>query len=180
MQPLQLQSPFRPMLETDLEDVIRIEERCYDFPWTYGVHRDCLRVGYSCWVIDHGQSLAGYGVMSLGAGEAHVLNLCVDLPVRRRGLARRLLLHLMQVAEERNAEIMLLEVRPSNGAAIRLYEEVGFSEVGFRRNYYPARHGREDAIILACDLIPRVQASGGIEVSLEANTESGTVDNPPA
>jgi len=146
---------FRPMRESDLPCVLEIEERCYEFPWTFGVHRDCLRVGYSCWVLEvEAHRLGGYGVMSVAAGEAHLLNLCVDIDMRGRGWARRFLGHLLTVARERHAEVMLLEVRPSNAIALRLYESVGFSEVGLRRAYYPARNGREDAILLALDLLP--------------------------
>lgn len=149
------------MREADLPAVMAVEERCYEFPWTFGVHRDCLRVGYSCWVLqleEHG--LAGHGVMSVAAGEAHLLNLCVDVCARRRGLARRFLTHLIEVARERHAGIMLLEVRPSNVAALRLYEHAGFSEVGLRRGYYPARNGREDAILLARELPPHTGSVG--------------------
>jgi [ribosomal protein S18]-alanine N-acetyltransferase len=143
------------MRESDLPGVMEIEERCYEFPWSFGVHRDCLRVGYSCWVLElEDRRLGGYGVMSLGAGEAHLLNLCVDLGVRGQGWARRFLEHLLDIARERHAEVMLLEVRPSNAVAIRLYETAGFSEVGLRKAYYPARNGREDAILLALDLLP--------------------------
>jgi ribosomal-protein-alanine N-acetyltransferase len=85
----------------------------------------------------------------------------VDVCARRRGLARRFLTHLIEVARERHAGIMLLEVRPSNAAALRLYEHAGFSEVGLRRGYYPARNGREDAILLARELPPHAGSAGG-------------------
>jgi len=143
------------MREADLPAVMDVEERCYEFPWTFGVHRDCLRVGYSCWVLQLGEvNLGGHGVMSVAAGEAHLLNLCVDVSARRCGWARRFLGHLIDVARERHAGVMLLEVRPSNVAALQLYEKAGFSEVGLRRAYYPARNGREDAILLALELCP--------------------------
>jgi len=152
---------FRPMREADLPTVMAVEERCYEFPWSFGVHRDCLRVGYSCWVLQlERQRVAGHGVMSVAAGEAHLLNLCVDLDARRCGWARRFLTHLTDVARERHAGVMLLEVRPSNGAALQLYETAGFSEVGLRRGYYPARNGREDAILLARELLPLTRGAG--------------------
>lgn len=148
-------SAFRPMREADLPAVMEVEERCYEFPWTFGVHRDCLRVGYSCWVLQlEDLRVGGHGVMSVAAGESHLLNLCVDTRARRRGWARRFLGHLIDVARERHADVMLLEVRPSNAPALKLYESAGFSEVGLRRAYYPARNGREDAILLALELRP--------------------------
>lgn len=143
---------FRPMQEADLAAVIAIEEAAYVFPWSEGIFRDCLRVGYSCWVLEQGPAVAGYGVMAVAAGECHILNLCVDPQCHRRGLGRLLLERLLKLAADHQAESAFLEVRPSNRPAIALYEKFGFSEVGIRRGYYPARPGREDALILALSL----------------------------
>jgi ribosomal-protein-alanine N-acetyltransferase len=140
------------MREDDLERVVEIERRAYAFPWTRGIFEDCLRVGYSCWVLDGPGDIVGYGVMSVAAGESHILNLCVRPERQRRGHGRRLLHHLLALARRHHAEITLLEVRPSNRAGLALYRAVGFNEVGMRRGYYPGHSGREDAIILALDL----------------------------
>ena len=143
---------LRPMSEGDLSVVTEIEAQAYPFPWTAQIFRDCLRVGYSCWVAERHGDVEGYGVMSVGAGECHVLNLCVRPELQRQGVGRRMLAHLLDLARKHRAETALLEVRPSNRAAVVLYQRAGFGEVGIRRDYYPAAKGREDALILAKDL----------------------------
>jgi [ribosomal protein S18]-alanine N-acetyltransferase len=143
---------YRPMREQDVPVVIEIEKRAYQFHWSEGIFRDCLRVGYGCWVMELGGAIAGYGILSLVVGEAHLLNICVAPEWQRRGYGRLLLEHFIELARERGAYQMLLEVRPSNKAAIRLYRARGFEETGQRKNYYPGAHGREDALILGLAL----------------------------
>ena len=87
--------------------------------------------------------------MSVAVGESHILNLCVHPDHQSKGLGTMLLVHLLQIAVERNANMTFLEVRPSNFSAIKMYVGQGFDEIGVRRNYYPAKIGREDALILA-------------------------------
>lgn len=140
---------IRPMDEQDLTDVLAIESRAYDFPWSRTIFRDCLRVGYCCWVLEKDGVLEGYCVMSVGAGECHILNLCIHPDSQGLGLGRRLLDFVLDVAREHNADSAFLEVRPSNDPAKRLYRNTGFDDIGVRRNYYPARFGREDAVIMA-------------------------------
>ena len=146
---------LRPMSEDDLPLVTAIERDAYPFPWTAQIFRDCLRVGYSCWVADLQGQVEAYGVMSVSVGECHILNLCVRPELQRQGIGRRMLAHLLYLARKHGAETALLEVRPSNRPAVALYEREGFGEVGVRRHYYPAANGREDALILAKDLSGR-------------------------
>lgn len=148
----QAQHCFRPMRETDVLRVVAIEREAYEFPWSEGVFRDCLRVGYNCWVYEIEKVVEAYGIMSIAAGESHVLNLCVSVAWQGRRLGREMLGRLLGVARDHHAQTALLEVRPSNRRALRLYEGMGFGEVGIRRGYYPARQGREDALLLALDL----------------------------
>lgn len=143
---------IRPLAVADLDAVMAIELRAYGFPWTLGIFRDCLRVGYCCWCYEVSGELLGYGVMSVAAGESHILNLTVDPEVQRQGVGTKLMKHFLQLACRHNADTVMLEVRPSNTAAIRLYEKLGFNEIGVRRNYYPAEDGREDALLLARSL----------------------------
>ncbi len=144
---------FRAMRGDDLEEVARIERSAYPFPWTFGIFRDCLAAGHDCWVLARGQAVLGYGVLSVAAGEAHLLNLCVAPAEQRRGHGRRILARMLDLARWHRAERVFLEVRPSNPTAITLYEEAGFNEIGRRPNYYPARNGREDAIVMAIELL---------------------------
>ena len=85
---------IRSMQEADIPEVLRIERAAYAFPWTEGIFRDCLRVDYICRVAEISLVVVGYGIMSVAAGEAHLLNLCVAERYRCRGIGRRLLPHL--------------------------------------------------------------------------------------
>jgi ribosomal-protein-alanine N-acetyltransferase len=139
---------IRPMRAGDILGVVTIERAAYQFPWSEGIFRDCLRVGYVCRVLVTDEEVVGYGVMSVGAGEAHVLNLCIAEGHRCRGLGRELLRSLIECAGAAGAAEAFLEVRPSNTTAIRLYLALGFEQVGMRRGYYQAANGREDAAVL--------------------------------
>jgi [ribosomal protein S18]-alanine N-acetyltransferase len=143
---------FEPMREADLRSVLEIEESIYEFPWTLGNFRDSLRAGYACWVYRDGKRLIGYAVLLLAAGEGHLLNLSVAAEAQRRGHGRNLLNNVVRVAREHKAKVLFLEVRPTNAVGQRLYSGYGFRQIGVRRAYYPARKGREDALVLALDL----------------------------
>ena len=142
----------RAMRSDDLPKVSELEIASYDFPWSFGVFADCLKAGHPCWVLCVDALVAGYGILSMGAGEAHVLNICIDPNYRGRGLGRHLLLRLLDIARWNGAERTFLEVRPSNPLAKTLYESVGFKEIGKRPRYYPAKNGREDAIVMVLEL----------------------------
>ena len=148
---------IRPMNELDVPVVGVIERAGYQFPWSEGIFRDCLRVGYVCRVVEVSGEMAGYGIMSVGAGEAHVLNVCVREEYRCRGLARQMLLYLLDRARTAGMYEAFLEVRPSNTAAARLYRSLGFEQVGIRRGYYQAALGREDAQVLRRRLHPEAK-----------------------
>jgi ribosomal-protein-alanine N-acetyltransferase len=139
---------IRAMHDVDVPVVIAIERAGYQFPWSEGIFRDCLRVGYICRVVDIGSDMAGYGIMSVGAGEAHILNVCIREDFRCRGLGRKLMLYLLDRARAAGMYEAFLEVRPSNQVASRLYHSLGFEQVGVRRGYYQAVAGREDACVL--------------------------------
>ena len=149
---------LRPMREGDLDAVVAIEHRAYPFPWTRGIFRDCLHAGQSMWVMEAqgapAGEIIGYGVLGSAAGEAHVLNLCIAPEAEGHGHGRRLLRALLRVARGGGAMRVFLEVRPSNPRAIALYHAEGFNEIGRRPRYYPApNHGREDAIVMAMELL---------------------------
>jgi [ribosomal protein S18]-alanine N-acetyltransferase len=143
---------LRPMAEADIDWIVAAEQVAYEFPWEAEVFRECLRVGYNCWVAEQQRAVVAHGVMSVGADECHLLNLCVHPQWQGRGIGRRLLRRLLTVARERGADTAFLEVRISNGLARGLYAAEGFCEIGTRRGYYPARHGREDGVVLALAL----------------------------
>ena len=140
---------IRTMVHTDLAEVSDIERRSYDFPWSHGVFRDCLLAGYQCIVLDRSGSVAGYAILSIAAGEAHILNLCVDPKYRQLGYGEKLLDAVLAQAAGAEVREIFLEVRPSNRKAIALYEKKGFRQVASRPAYYQAREGREDAAVLS-------------------------------
>ncbi|RMH93435.1 ribosomal-protein-alanine N-acetyltransferase [Lysobacter pythonis] len=144
------------MRESDLDAVMAIELRAYPWPWTRGNFRDCLRAGYPMWVLEDEAAgrVTGYAVLSVQAGEAHLLNLCIDPDWQSRGQGRRLLRAMCAVVRQQAAVRVFLEVRPSNAHAIALYHGEGFNEIGRRPRYYPAAAGaREDALVMAMELL---------------------------
>ena len=143
---------FRPMQMADLDTVMAIEPTIYPDPWTRGNFSDSLNAGYSAWVYEELGHIIGYAVVMLVLDEAHLLNLSIAKTHQGRGLGRALLDYMMLIARGHGAANIFLEVRPSNTPALRLYEDVGFSEMAVRRGYYPAAHGREDAILMGMAL----------------------------
>ncbi len=146
------QIELREMSKADINAVMQVEQNAYVYPWTKVILGDCLRVGYDCWVATLDNKIIGHAVLSVAAGESHVLNLAVDKAYQGQGIGRQMLDHLMHIARLKSAEIILLEVRPSNRAAIHIYESSGFNEIGCRKAYYPAPNGKEDALLFACQL----------------------------
>jgi ribosomal-protein-alanine N-acetyltransferase len=144
---------LRALRESDLNAVMAIELRGYPFPWTRGIFIDCLRAGYPGLAMERDGLLVGYGVLSIAADEAHVLNICIDPLAQSRGLGRQLLRAMVQLAADRGAQRVFLEVRPSNTPALALYHSEGFNEIGRRPRYYPAAQGREDAVVMAIELV---------------------------
>lgn len=140
------------MTPADVPGVGAVERASYPFPWSEGIFRDCLRVGYLCRVAENQGEVVGYGIVAMGAGEAHVLNICIAEHMRGRGIGRRMMTLLIERAVQAGMQDVFLEVRPSNPHAIALYQSLGFNEVGRRRGYYQAELGREDALVLKLSL----------------------------
>jgi len=140
------------MRDADLDEVLAIEQVIYSHPWTLGNFADSLRAGYQCWTWRSGAELVGYFILMVAAGEAHLLNLSVASARQRGGHGSALLREAMRVARSRGALHVFLEVRPSNDGAKALYSRFGFRQVAVRPNYYPARAGREDALVLTLPL----------------------------
>jgi ribosomal-protein-alanine N-acetyltransferase len=136
----------------DLDRVVENETRSYAFPWTRGVFSDCLKSRHECWVAEHEGDIVGHGVLSIGANEAHLLNVCVRRDQQGQGLGRQIVVHMIDRAQQRRATVVYLEVRPSNRVAAALYASLGFREIGLRKDYYPAQIGNEDARVLALTL----------------------------
>lgn len=139
---------LRSLREDDLEAVLDIEQAVFPFPWTRGNFTDAMKSGYACKAAELAGKLAGYAVLTIGVDEGDLLDLAIAPELQRQGLGRELLMQMLDFARELDLQRVLLEVRPSNVAALKLYREAGFLEVGVRRDYYPAMWGREDAIVM--------------------------------
>lgn len=143
---------LRDMTEADLDAVLCIEREVHAHPWTAGNFSDALRSRYVCKIFEEGQEMLGYAVLMLAVGEAELLDIAVATRHQRHGWGRKLLEELMALARRRDMQRMVLEVRASNAAAIALYRKAGFTDIGLRRDYYPAENGREDAILMGREL----------------------------
>lgn len=143
---------IRRMTSDDLSDVLVNERRGYTHPWSEGIFEDCMSHGNECWLLVTSGRIIGHGILSVGAGEAHLLNLCIHPDCHGHGFGRFMVEHLVERAHHREVQTIFLEVRPSNIAACKLYENMGFNKVGVRENYYPTYIGREDAHVLSLQL----------------------------
>ncbi len=144
---------LREMNLADMDAVMRIEQHVHAHPWTRGNFTDTLNSNYVCKVYEDGGEMLGYVVLMPAVDEAQLLNISIAARYQRKGLGRKLMCEIMEIARGLNMRRMLLEVRPSNVAALGLYRDAGFSQIGLRRNYYPsADNEREDAIIMECRL----------------------------
>jgi ribosomal-protein-alanine N-acetyltransferase len=140
------------MRASDLPEVARLEKSLYDFPWSLGNFRDSLAAGYDCWTVVQGEAVVGYAVLMIALEEAHLLNFAIASAWQNQGVGRGFLGHLVEIARGAGCQIVYLEVRPSNVAARHLYKSIGFQQIAIRPEYYPAHHGREDALFLGLAL----------------------------
>jgi ribosomal-protein-alanine N-acetyltransferase len=137
-----------PMTLRDLDDILGIEYRIYSHPWSRTHFADSINNGHGGWVCRVGGELIGYFILMLAVDEAHLLTIGIAEKYQGSGFGARLLRHAMDSARQSGARTLLLEVRPSNERALRLYHNFGFRQIGVRRDYYPASNGREDALVL--------------------------------
>jgi len=140
---------YAPMTTADLDEVLAVEQSVYPHPWTRGNFADSLAAGYHAWVLRDRGELAGYFLLMGALDEAHLLNVTVAASRQQQGLGHYLLDKVAACARGLGAESILLEVRPSNLRALKVYQRYGFVEIGRRKAYYPAHNGqREDAIVM--------------------------------
>lgn len=145
---------FYKMRSSDLDDVLKLENDLYPFPWTRGNFLDSINSGYETWILrdSHGV-LNGYFLLMLSVDDAHLLNITVKRELQSRGLGLVLLDRAVAIARDRKLGAVLLEVRPSNTRAERIYRRYGFTQIGIRKAYYPASNNtREDAIVMKLPL----------------------------
>jgi len=143
---------LRDMTETDLDAVTAVERRVHQHPWTRGNFSDALASGYQCKIAESAQGLLGYAVMMLGPDEAELLDIAIVAAHQHQGWGHKLLGEMLALARRYEMRRVVLEVRVSNTAAIGLYRQLGFTDIGLRRDYYSAKDGREDAMLMGCML----------------------------
>jgi len=143
-----------PMTVDDVDEVVCIEQRVYSHPWTRGNFLDSLYSGYQARTLrDATQRLLGYFLVMPAVDEGHLLNISVDADMQGKGCGHLLLEQTVAVAREQHMKMLLLEVRISNRRALQVYARFGFTEIGRRKNYYPAHENtREDAIVMSLPL----------------------------
>lgn len=139
---------IRRMIAADLDAVVAIEREVFLFPWTRGNFSDSISSGYHCLVLEQEGEVFGYGVMTIGVEEAHLLTLSIAADSQRKGWGERLLWNFIRIARDECARTMFLDVRESNKGAARLYERIGFRQIAKRPGYYPAMGGREDSLVM--------------------------------
>lgn len=141
---------YAPMVAGDLADVYDLEVSVYPHPWSQGNFADSLASGYHGWTLrDEDGVLAGYFLLMTAVDEAHLLNVAVSAACQGQGVGRYLLDKVAACARGLSMQSILLEVRPSNLRALKVYEQYGYTEIGRRKAYYPAHGGqREDAIVM--------------------------------
>ncbi|MCP4488242.1 MAG: ribosomal protein S18-alanine N-acetyltransferase [Gammaproteobacteria bacterium] len=136
----------------DIDTVMLVEKQIYEYPWTENIFNDCIRAGYECWLACIEDEVVGYAAISIAAGESHILNISVAMAWQGQGIGKHFIGFLIDIAKSKKAEVIMLEVRPSNVQAINCYSATGFNEIGCRKDYYPAAKGREDALLFARDI----------------------------
>jgi ribosomal-protein-alanine N-acetyltransferase len=139
---------IRSMHNRDLPAVYRLEKACQPIAWPYWYFRRAL-ASSSCWVVEKNSEIIGFGILRMEKSHAHIMNICVAPEHQHQGLGKRIMLHLLSVAKKMHARDSWLEVRSTNRIAIILYRKLGYRSISIRKNYYPMRRGRQNAIIMA-------------------------------
>jgi ribosomal-protein-alanine N-acetyltransferase len=146
--PLHTHIVLRDMNLADVAEIVCIEQRVHACPWSSGNFIDALKSNYVCKVYEAEGEILGYVVFMFAVDEVHLLNISIVAENQRKGLGRRLMGATMNIARGYNMRRMLLEARHSNAAALGLYRDVGFRQIGLRHGYYSAGNAREDAIVM--------------------------------
>ena len=142
---------LEPLAEADLDEVVEIEKLCFGTPWGRALFSEELKATGICFWSKAvpgagGPKVAGYMGFWRAVDEAHITNVAVRPEYRRQGLGRKLVNEVLAQAKGLGCLRATLEVRPSNAAALRLYEGLGFSPVALRPRYYI--DNEEDALIM--------------------------------
>lgn len=138
---------IREMKQEDIEAVCEIERRCFTKPWSRESFVKAYQRDDTVYLVCICQGeIAGYCGIWCACEDGDLCNMAVDVTMRRQGIGRQLLVEAISHAKGLGVTRILLEVRASNQAAIDLYRELGFLEIGMRKGYYA--EPTEDALIM--------------------------------
>jgi len=149
--PKTLSLRYRPLEPADIDRILELEKLIFDDPWPRSMFEDCLELPESTVIVALQRSrIVGYAAVELGSDYGHLTNIAVHPDYRRKSVAQRLMNRIFQFVRSGNREVLVLEVRPSSKAALKLYERWGFREMYRKPNYY--RRPVEEAIVMAANL----------------------------
>ena len=137
---------------SQISSLLEIEEESNPYPWTELNFKDCLERGYYSLALEEEGLFVGFAIMAISSEESHLLNIGIKKEKRRLGLGEKLLRKMIIAAEVMGSKKIILEVRITNKSAYKLYEKLGFEEIGTRKNYYRLPEGREDAFVMSKSL----------------------------
>lgn len=141
------------MTPDDLVNVVNIEQEANQFPWSIKNFEDSLKAKHQTWVfVNDLNEIQAYTIVQKVVDETHLLNICVKSSAQSQGLGREVLNQVIDYANSISSVLIVLEVRSSNQRAQQLYLQSGFNEMSVRKDYYPAKEGREDAVLMGLDL----------------------------
>lgn len=141
---------FRMWQAGDLPRVVEIENNAAVVPWPISQFQGCIDGRqHHGFILEQRDQVVGFAIFALVLDEASLLNIAIDPACQGRGLGRGLLEHCLQTVTTLGARECYLEVRVTNARAQRLYSSMGFEVIGGRKDYYPAKQGREDALVMS-------------------------------
>ncbi len=144
---------IRHLVDADIDEVATLEKDIFPDPWPRSAFEEQLRgPQWGAIVAESGGHVIGYACYLIVATESHLTNIAVNPAFRRKSVAKRLLGRILEIVNESQCEMLLLEVRTSNHAAISFYERFGFQLLYRRPNYY--RRPVEDALVMVRHLTP--------------------------
>jgi len=143
---------FSEFKENDLSMIELIENEVHAYPWTRGNFLDSIKSNHTCLMMKLNGEIIGYTVFMFVLDECHLLNMSIKKNMQKQGYGSHLLNEVIRRANLAYSKTIYLEVRVSNQAAIYLYDKHGFNEMSIRKDYYRAKKGREDAVLMRLEI----------------------------
>ncbi|MFT5162911.1 MAG: ribosomal-protein-alanine N-acetyltransferase [Alteromonadaceae bacterium] len=148
---------YTPLTREDIDAIYQIECACHAYPSSRKVFDGCFNPRYRCFKmtnadVDGKAQVIGFYIAELVLDEMTLQNICISPQRQGKGYGKQLMTHFVQIAKSEKVTQLWLEVRESNTAAIKLYDQFDFAEAGKRKDYYPGENGREDALLMGAFL----------------------------